>query len=130
VEGVFLSNYILLSSGLSGNDGLVLISTAMKIPFGVFHVVTPCSVVIPKMEMARSSERLVSYHNTTRFHNMNMEAATPSEMLVAYHIIIPCHNLKMEAAWSSETLVFYHNATRRHNLMMAAARLSETLVTS
>jgi hypothetical protein len=86
------------------------------------------------MEVARSSERLVSY-NTTRRHNpedlesshftLKMEAVWISETLVSYNNITRRHNpqdlesshftLKMEAVWISETLESYHITTRRHN---------------
>jgi hypothetical protein len=48
-------------------------------------------------------KKLVSYHNTTRHHNL--------EDIDSKHLL----PLKMEAAWPSETLMSYHNTTRRHN---------------
>jgi len=72
----------------------------------------------PKMEAARSSETLVSYHITTLFHNLKMEAAWSSETLVSYHVIIRCYNLKMEAVRSSETSVSCNIIIWLHNLKM------------
>jgi len=45
---------------------------AVKVEFEIFWVLTSCSDGLHftlKMETARSSETLVSYHNTTQQHN-------------------------------------------------------------
>jgi hypothetical protein len=78
------------------------------------------------MEAARTSETLISYHNSLRRQNpedfdLKMEAAWTPETLISYHITARLHNpedfdLKMEAAWNSETFASYHNITLRHNL--------------
>jgi hypothetical protein len=68
-----------------------------------------------RVKAACTSETLVSYHITTRRHNLKMEVARSSETLVSYHNSTCRHNLKMEVARPSETLVSYYSITRRHN---------------
>jgi hypothetical protein len=87
--------------------------------------------VKPEMEVTRSSETSVSYHNTTRHLNLGkidlnlhwMDAAWTSETSVSYHSTIRRLNPEnlylnlhwMEAAWTSETSVSYRNTTWRRN---------------
>jgi hypothetical protein len=46
-----------------------------------------------KMEAARSFETLVTYHTTTRRHNLKMEASRSLETLVSYDTTTLCQNL-------------------------------------
>jgi hypothetical protein len=57
-----------------------------------------------KLEAARASETLVSYHKTTWHHN-------PDNLNLNFHH----HEVKKEAAKSSETMVSYNKTTWHHN---------------